>query len=383
MSAKPFSGDPKMKRSSAHARHFDLTIRAVPASFRPMNLRKAWLGAWGVLFLVACGGAPQTETTLPNESLDLEGGSHFSSAGTTAVGPDVAGTQWHWLRAQCTEGPLDLAQKGFQQVLRVRPAADGFVLVYDQTFNGTPTASAAEPPPATACKQTIMQHVIVGAGREWQVREEARVTVPATPECEGTPEDSHPGEVRRRGSDLEVLVQRASACGGFELQMVYAPAAVTPLSEEELVRHYVAYINRKDVTGVVDLFSDVGSLVESFSITEDGNPLRHDGHEGVANWFAQAFGSVPWVAMKLTSVEPDAANAGHWKARWQYMDPRLENPIEGQNLFTMAAGEIYETQISVDAPAQAPGASGAASTPAAGPGDTSATPTTRRGRRTH
>jgi hypothetical protein len=48
--------------------------------------------------------------------------------------------------------------------------------------------------------------------------------------------------------------------------------------------------------------------------------------------------------MQITAVEGGSQN-GQLIARWQYMDPRIQEPFAGQNRFTIAAGEIFETQV--------------------------------------
>ena len=304
-----------------------------------LALRFAPMRLFALLFLVlaGCSGNSNGETTTPDESDDLligEGGGSRRRPSGTRVGPEVANTRWRWTEAHCTEGPLDLASRGYASKLRIYGRSDGLLLVSDQQF-------AVE-----RCVQTVVQKVVVGP-QDWQMIEETRVPVPPTPECTMRPEEPRPGEVVRVGQNLEVLIQRSNWCNGLEVRMVYAPAETAPLTEEELIRHYAAHFNRRDADMIASLFSETGSLVDTFVTTGEGNPTRHDGRAAVRAWYAETFGQVPWVALRLNGMEANPGARGQWRATWEYMDPRLENPLMGRNTFTIAAGEIFEAQIEV------------------------------------
>lgn len=286
--------------------------------------------------LTACGGTQGDGAGLPDESGDLSIGeqpSGFSSQGTTPVGPDIGGTRWRWVEAHCTEGPLDLSSKGFAQFLRVDADRQGLVLTYDHVF-------ATE-----NCTQTVVQRARPSRSpRQWTMVEQARVAQPWTEECLGSMEEERPGEVRRSGEFLEVLVQRSMVwCNGLEVRMVYAPAAEEPLTSDQLVRHYVAHFNRRDPERVAALFAESGSLVEPFNVNQTGGATRHEGRQAIQAWVEQVLGSpVEWLAMKVESVEPTDNGA---VLTWSYMDPRLEEPMTGKTHFTAAAGEIYEARV--------------------------------------
>jgi hypothetical protein len=305
---------------------------------------------WLVILLGACGGAQQT---LPDERGDLE---PTSGGGTmrrrvVEMPHGLHGTQWRWVEAHCTEGPLDLQARGFAQKLRIQQDGESLLLTYDQVF-------ATE-----QCVQTVVQRVSPPSEPgELVVQEIARVAVPSTPACFGTPEQTRPGEVRRVGTNgLEVLVQRSNWCGGFEVRMVYQRVTPELLTDEEIVRHYVAHFARGDAEHVAQLFAETGSLLDPFTITETGDPYRHDGRDAVLAWLREAFAGVPWRAMRVLSIE--AGERPHTiLLEWEYMDPRLAQPVRGRNHFTIAAGEIFETQIELlDVPVMVPtgGAAGA------------------------
>lgn len=303
--------------------------------------RSAALGL--ALALGACGGGPTN--TLPDESADLavtSGGQTHTLAGTRPVDRAIGGTQWQWVEAHCTEGPLDLAARGFSGVVRVTTDEQGLLFVYDQTYA------------STECSQTVMQRATPGgtADASWQMNEMARIAVPATPGCYGTEEPERPGDVRMRGDFLEVYVQRSVWCGGFEVKMVYAPMRPSPLEGPAIIRHYLGHFNRQDALAIARLFADAGSLVEPFNLTATGGPTRHDGREEVYAWYTEAFDNVPWLALRVTDFQPGAAE-GQFVADWEYMDPRLGAPFAGRNTFTIAAGEIFETQIAITASAAA------------------------------
>jgi hypothetical protein len=299
----------------------------------------------------ACGGG--ATTTTPDESGDLGGTSGGSMSGRVVDMPTgLDGSQWRWAEAHCTEGPLDLASRGFAQTLRVSEDGDALLLTYDQTF-------ARE-----ECTQTVVQRVSPPpTPGELQMEEVARVAVPSTDTCFGRPEQPRPGEVRRAGNRLEVLVQRSNWCNGFEVRMVYDPVMPQLLRDDEIVRRYVAHYSRGEAQRLAGLFAETGSLLEPFTETETGDPYRHDGRGAVQQWFGEAFAGTAWRALRLLSVAP-GEQPHTMVAEWEYMDPRLAEPLRGRTRFTIAAGEIFEAQIEIVGNpvvvAPGPGASAAA-----------------------
>jgi len=307
-----------------------------------MSARHPVLGVLGPLFLsvllstLGCGGGQRSD--LPDESGDLAvsggGGSAFSSEGTTPGGPDLHGSQWRYMESHCTEGPLDLSTRGFAQQLRVQADNQGLLLIYDHIFQ------------AEGCVQTVVQRARPNPrSRDFTMVEEARISQPPTEACAGRMEEERPGEVRRNGEFLEVLVQRSMVwCRGFEVRMVYAPQTPSLLEPDQIVRHYGAHFNRRDAAAVAALFADTGSLVEPFQVTGTGGQSRHDGRDQVQAWYAETFSGVEWQALQLISVQP-GADQGQLVADWAYMDPRVAAPFTGRNHFTIAAGEIFESRI--------------------------------------
>ena len=67
--------------------------------------------------------------------------------------------------------------------------------------------------------------------------------------------------------------------------------------------------------------------------------------------------------MRVTGFEA-GATPQQTVMRWEYIDPRLAQPLAGRHTFTMAAGEIFEAQLAVDS---TPVVVGAAVPPAEAP----------------
>lgn len=298
--------------------------------------RLIWIGA--VLCLWGCDGGEGSST--PDESGDLGGG-----GGGERVAADVPmgldGTQWRWLEAHCTEGPLDLASRGYSANLFVSQdqTSGATTLITDQTFE------------AESCQHTVVMNATPPeSGPDWRMQEVARIALPATEECYGQPEDTRPGTVRRQGDLLEVLVQRSNWCNGFEVRMVFAPRVPPePLTEDEIVRHYAALFTIGNADAIASMFAETGTLLEPFTRTETGVPYRHEGRAAVREWYGETFNTAPWRAMRITEIGEGetASGAASRTVQWEYMDPRLAEPLPGTTEFTIAAGEIFEAEISL------------------------------------
>ncbi|MBX3252300.1 MAG: hypothetical protein KF901_34320, partial [Myxococcales bacterium] len=289
-----------------------------------------------LLFALACGGA--TTRTLPDESGDLTVGaerdrSHL--AGTTPAGPSLGGSRWRQVEARCTEGAPRWMSDDFERRLEVAADATGLVLVTDDRIG-------------EGCAETVAQRATPGGAADaaWSMHEEARVTVG---ECPTQVEQDRPGDVRLRGSFLEVYVQRSVWCNGLELKVVYAPTAREPRAPDQVLRHYALHFNRRDAIAITSLFAEGGSLVEPFNRTPEGQPTRHDGQREVYGWYREVFQGTPWLAMKVVDIQA-GATPGAWVMDWHYMDPRLDAPFGGRNRFTLAGGEVFEVTVEITQP---------------------------------
>ncbi len=312
--------------------------------------RTASLSLVFCLLSAGCGGG--TRQTTPDESADFGSTTGGMTRRIVDMPVGLDATEWQWIEAHCTEGPLDLASRGFSQRLRIREDETTLLLVYDQQFS------------TENCSQTVVQRVSPPAEPgELLVEEVTRVTVPSTGACVGQPELPRPGEVRRQGNLLEVLVQRSNWCGGFEVRMVYAQAPPQLLEEDEIARHYAAEYTRGDFRAMARLFAESGSLLEPFTETDTGDPYRHDGRAAVEAWYQAAFSETPWRALRIVSMEP-GAEPHTMILEWEHMDPRLSEPLRGRTRLTVAAGEIFEAQIELlSAPELAPSSGEEAASP--------------------
>lgn len=268
-------------------------------------------------------------------SLQLEERSTFSAEGTTPAGPELDGTQWSWVEAHCTDGPLDLRERDFSETLRVDAVDDGLLLTRDQEIDGD-------------CSRTIVQRALRREERKWTMMEETRVYAPSTEACEGRPDPDRPGEVRLNGEFLEVLVQRSVAwCDGFEVRMVYAPREAKHLEPEALARHYVVELNRRDPEAISELFSEAGSVLDAYQRTAASTARRFEGRAAISGWYQSFFAGTEWSTLQLKSVEVKE-NGQQVVAHWMYMDPRVDEPLEGESRLTVGGGEIFEAVNLID-----------------------------------
>jgi hypothetical protein len=296
-------------------------------------LRLPPLGLALSICLVACGGETTTRTLDESDDLSTSGGSRSGRVVEMPTG--LGGTEWHYVEAHCTEGPLDLSSRGFSSRLRVEEEGEALLFYYMHNYANE------------SCDQTVVQRVSPpSTPGELRMEEVARLSVPSTPACFGQPEPPRPGEVIHEGRRLEVLVQRSRWCGGFEVRFVYEQEMPRLMTSDELVRLYAVHFSLGHADQIANMFAETGSLLEPFTRTETGDPYRHDGREAVRTWYREAFASSAWRALRIVGVDRESER--QVALRWEYMDPRLAVPVSGRNTFTVAAGEIFESQITLD-----------------------------------
>ena len=288
---------------------------------------------------VGCGGEQSKRQPREDDDtgLELEERSQMLD-GTVAVdGKALDGTHWKWVEAHCTEGPLDLASKGFSQHLAIEREGDALNLFYTQQFE------------STGCKETVVQRATPAktALAEHKMTEEVRVIQPDSG-CSGTGEADRPGDVRKRGDFLEVFVQRSMWCGGFEVRMVYAPTEPIDYDDDQLIRAYFVRLNLLDAGKVATLYAAEGAVVDPYTVTETGNATRYDGRVAVAEWYKEQFDASAWMAFRLTEIEK--ADNAKYAAKFEYMDPRLKEPSTGAVALTLAGGEVYESKLELTVP---------------------------------
>jgi ketosteroid isomerase-like protein len=145
------------------------------------------------------------------------------------------------------------------------------------------------------------------------------------------------------GDTLEEIHFGSEWCRGFDVRFSYRRTPPQALDAQQVVRRYLAHWNRRDPRAVASLFASEGVLVESLSRSPDGAPVRHEGRANVEAWLADAFATTPWLAMQLTDI--DVRSESQATASWRYMDARLAEPVDGRNLFVLAGGEIFATEL--------------------------------------
>jgi len=248
----------------------------------------------------------------------------------------LADARWTWLSAQCVDGGLPLDALGFERTLRSELRGERVVLTYDTRL--------AEP----ACVSTEVWTLSPLAGSQWWFRPEARVTLPPQAECGAREDSARQGVLRMTGDTLEVIHFGSAWCRGFDARFAYRRLEPEQLDAEQLVRRYLAHWNRRDPRAVAGLFAQEGQLVEPFTRSTDGAPVRHTGRANVEAWLADAFSTTPWLAIQLTGIELRSDSQAI--ATWRYMDARLAEPLSGRNLFVLAGGEIFATELQLLAP---------------------------------
>jgi hypothetical protein len=251
------------------------------------------------------------------------------------LGP-LAGARWTWLGAACADGAVDLNQVGFERTLVSELNGDAALFTYDTAL--------AEP----SCTSTEVWGATPGPGGQWRFTPEARVVLPVGTSCGAMDREPRHGLLRLSGETLEQIVFGSAWCRGFDVRFTYRRVPARPAGMDELVRRYVAHWNRRDAAAVASLFDGEGVLIEPFTRSADGAPVRHEGRAQIEAWLASAFGGVTWLALQLDGIEAQSADQA--LVSWSYMDSRLAEPLSGRNLFVMAGGEIFATELQLLAP---------------------------------
>jgi len=242
---------------------------------------------------------------------------------------------FRWVSAQCIDGALDLAERGFERTLTTERAGDQLLFSYE-----TELASPQ-------CVSTEIWTVTPLQPQRFQFQVDAEVALPAGAACGALPpRTSELGALSLHGDTLEEIRYSSAWCRGFDARFVYQRTAPRVRTDAELIRHYIAHWNRRDARALSGLFAERGVFSEPFSRSIDGLPLHHEGREAITAWFASAFTSVPWLALSLTGIQP-ADEHGQRVATWRYFDPALAEPLQGRNLFVLAGGEIFATELQV------------------------------------
>jgi hypothetical protein len=257
-----------------------------------------------------------------------------------AQGPELAPgglavldrARFMWVSAQCVDGVLDLAKTGFERTLRTEVHGSSLRFTYD---------TRVVQPDCVSTEVWTLEPEVAG---QWQFSPGAQVSLPAGAPCGAAADSVGHGVIRVSGEILEELRFASPWCRGFDVRFVYRRVPNAVLTPDEIIRRYVAHWNRRDAQAVAGLFAEHGLLIEPFTRSVDGAPVRHEGRAALEGWLSAAFATTPWLAMQLRSIEP-LAEAGQTLAVWHYRDPRLAEPLVGRNLFLLAGGEIFTTEL--------------------------------------
>jgi hypothetical protein len=254
------------------------------------------------------------------------------NAGAVAALRTLDHGRFVWVSAQCVDGVLDLARAGFERTL--------YIDVHDQQLRFTYDTRLAQPD----CVSTEVWNLKTEAAGQWQFTPEAQVVLPEGRTCGAADDSIGHGVISASGDTLEELRFGSPWCRGFDVRFVYRRTPGQLLDRDALLRRYVAHWNRRDAQAVAALFADQGVLVEPLSRSTDGSPVHHIGRPAIASWLAAAFATTPWLGMELMRIEA-LEDPGQQLALWRYMDPRLSEPLLGRNLFVIADGEIFTTEL--------------------------------------
>lgn len=243
-----------------------------------------------------------------------------------------------WLEASCVDGALPLAQLGFERELFTRVRGQRVQMVFDTRLlrDGCDALLVWDALPDPERSSDAQAH--------WDFVGAARVVSPSGATCGVADLGKYGGSLTLVGDELEVVSFQSPWCRGFDARFRYRRVAPRPLTERDLLRRYVAFYNRRDLDALSELFSSSATLLEPFTRTTDGTIERHEGRDAVLSWHREAFASSSWSALRLKDIYT-AGDDRTWVIDWDYMDSELATPVSGRNLFVLADGEIFLTEV--------------------------------------
>lgn len=307
--------------------------------------------------LLACGPAASAPSSQAPEAMEaMEAIEATAPAvggrmrGSVPADPEqLATTAWRYVEGTCTEGLLDMSVRGFSETLRFETVPNGFVITADRHF--------AE----DACTQTVRLAAQRGQPETpdiaWLFSEHTRVAYPASPRCDRVLQEDAAGDVRMRGTRLELYLRRAPWCGGYEARLVYEPTAQRAERDAATtLRHFVAAFHDRDAIALAALYAAAGAHEDPHRPDETGRPTRHLGRVAVQAYFAGVFHQVPWLALRLRDVQSEEALPGEaggvrLVAHVEYMDGRLDAPRAGRLQLDVVEGEVFASRLELQEPA--------------------------------
>lgn len=244
--------------------------------------------------------------------------------------------RWVYQGGRCAGSKRDISLAALQGEMRVAQRGRELRLMWDRTLAG-------------GCEQTVAMTASPVRDQRYLLQEQARSAThaqegePPDAQCLGQPEPSRTVQLAMHERRLDFTLPRARLCEGYDAVLQFEAAAPQPLGDRSLVRHFVAHFNRQDASSLAALFTERGRLLAPFETDGLGMPVSHQGREAVEAWLRRHVGTRPWVAMRLGALH--RGPGGALSAQWQYLDPALEQPLDGGTQFVLGGGELFEVRL--------------------------------------
>jgi len=253
---------------------------------------------------------------------------------------DRSGGHYVWVDAHCSDGPVDLAQVGFERTLDMEKREGGWLLTYE-TRLATHGCQSTSVWTAQAQDELYLFRLEPQAWVSWPMRGPA---ASETDRCGVEERDATLGEIHVAGDTLELVTRGSPWCRGFDAHFIYRSAPAQPMQAAALVARYVAHFSRGDAAALSALFESRGTLIEPFTASPDGQPTRHQGRAAIRAYFERVFASATWHAARLLTLGVGGeAGANEIVADLEYIDSELAEPLRVRSSFVLAGGEIFES----------------------------------------
>lgn len=241
-------------------------------------------------------------------------------------------TQWSWIRATCDDGTHNLDARGFGDTLQITTIGHGLRLTH--------TLQMA----TDGCAETVVTWVSAN-GAAFSFKEQVRVADALDRGCSNTWPREHTGELQHRDDTLTLREHRSAQCGGYDVRHEYRRVSAVESDDRVRIRGLVAGLVLRDPDMMTRDFAEQASLVVPKPARDGGGQLRFEGRTAARGWLTNTVRSVAWIGARILEIhEGDAAHAGQYAVRVEYMDSGLASPLELLLQLTLADGEIYEAQ---------------------------------------
>lgn len=247
--------------------------------------------------------------------------------------------RYTWIDARCVDGPLDLAQVGFQRDLFLTGDLPGDDPVDDPGEDEGLLLTFETQLERDGCRTLMLwdaERRADGDGHEYRFRAWPAVVLPAPRVCGVEEHGARAGRITVDGDILTLAVEGSAFCRGFDVFFRFKRTTDRPLSPRDVILRYVAQFNRQDAQAVTELFAPGAVVSEPFSPVSRGSLAEHRGRAAIFSWHADAFASNHWSAMRLVSLDA-GEKPGQFRLRWEYMDNLLRRPLQGE--YRLQVGE--------------------------------------------